>query len=166
MANYEFVVVFNEQATDEAKAATVARVEAAVKKAKGSVETEQWGRRVLAYDIDDKRNGVYTLFKIEAEGVDFPKLEYELSIDDAVLRFMNIRVGKVTKVERKTRDGDLESFEIDYKKPDVLVRFVTERGKIVPRRISKFSASEQRALAREVKRARMVALLPFTTQGQ
>ena len=166
MANYEFVVVFDEQATDESRAAASGKVEAAVKAAGGSVEADQWGRRVLAYDIDDKRNGIYTLFKIEAEGVDFPKLEYELGIDDSVLRFMNIRVAKSTLVERKNRDGEIESFEIDYKKPDVLVRFVTERGKIVPRRISKFNASQQRALAREVKRARMVALLPFTTMGQ
>ncbi|HRX16185.1 MAG TPA: 30S ribosomal protein S18 [Spirochaetota bacterium] len=50
---------------------------------------------------------------------------------------------------------------IDYKKPDVLERFLTERGKILPRRITGTCAKHQRRIATEVKRARMIALLPF-----
>jgi small subunit ribosomal protein S18 len=49
---------------------------------------------------------------------------------------------------------------LDYKNPQLLRNFVSERGKIVPARISGLSARKQRALTRAVKRARMLALLP------
>ena len=51
--------------------------------------------------------------------------------------------------------------KIDYKDPDALRRFITERGKILPRRITGTCAKHQRKLAVEIKRARAVALLPF-----
>jgi small subunit ribosomal protein S18 len=51
---------------------------------------------------------------------------------------------------------------MDYKEPDVLRAFLTERGKIVPRRISGNCAKHQRKLTTEIKRARNIALLPFT----
>ena len=50
---------------------------------------------------------------------------------------------------------------IDYKDPKLLRRFVTERGKIVPSRISGASARCQRRLAKAIKRARHIGLLPF-----
>ena len=50
---------------------------------------------------------------------------------------------------------------INYKRVDVLERFITDRGKILPRRISGTCAKHQRSLAREIKRARMIALIPF-----
>jgi small subunit ribosomal protein S18 len=51
---------------------------------------------------------------------------------------------------------------IDYKRPDILRMFITERGKIVPRRISGACAKHQRRLTTAIKRARNIALLPFT----
>jgi len=50
----------------------------------------------------------------------------------------------------------------DYKNPDLLRRFITERGKILPRRITGTCAKHQRDLSVQIKRARMLALLPFT----
>lgn len=50
---------------------------------------------------------------------------------------------------------------IDYKDEKTLRRFITERGKIVPRRISGTSAKHQRILATAIKRARHMGLLPF-----
>ncbi len=52
--------------------------------------------------------------------------------------------------------------EIDYKDVKRLRNYITERGKIVPRRISGTCARHQRQLARAIKRARILALLPFT----
>ena len=52
--------------------------------------------------------------------------------------------------------------EIDYKQPDLLKRFITDRGKIIPRRVSGASAMQQRLITKEVKRARYLALLPFS----
>ena len=53
---------------------------------------------------------------------------------------------------------------IDYKDVAKLRRFVTERGKILPRRISGNCAKHQRQLTTAIKRARNVALLPFTCE--
>ncbi|MEM8767115.1 MAG: 30S ribosomal protein S18 [Pseudomonadota bacterium] len=57
-----------------------------------------------------------------------------------------------------------EGQEIDYKNLDLLKQYVTETGKIVPSRITGATASQQRQLAAEVKRARYLALLPYTDQ--
>ena len=54
--------------------------------------------------------------------------------------------------------------EIDYKDLDLLKQYVTETGKIVPSRITGTSARYQRQLATAVKRARYLALLPYTDQ--
>jgi small subunit ribosomal protein S18 len=53
-------------------------------------------------------------------------------------------------------------FRFDYKDPQQLRHFITDRGKIVPRRISGLSAKQQRNLTRAIKRARNIALLPYT----
>ena len=51
--------------------------------------------------------------------------------------------------------------KVDYKDVKLLQRYTTERGKIVPRRISAVSAKKQRELATAIKRARHLALMPF-----
>ena len=53
--------------------------------------------------------------------------------------------------------------KLDYKDGKTLRYFVTERGKIVPRRISGNCAKHQRKLTVAIKRARQIALLPYTT---
>lgn len=53
---------------------------------------------------------------------------------------------------------------IDYKDIDTLSQFITERGKIVPRRVSGISLYHQRMLAKAIKKARYMALLPFVSQ--
>lgn len=53
------------------------------------------------------------------------------------------------------------SLAIDYKDPKTLRYFITERGKIIPRRISGTCAKHQRALTLAIKRARTIALLPY-----
>jgi small subunit ribosomal protein S18 len=57
-----------------------------------------------------------------------------------------------------------KSIHINYKEVDMLKRLVTEDGKIRPRRQTGTCARHQRALAREIKRARHLALLPFTAE--
>ena len=54
-----------------------------------------------------------------------------------------------------------KSDEIDYKDIAKLRKFVTEKGKILPRRMSGVCAAHQRVLATAIKRARIMALLPF-----
>jgi len=57
-----------------------------------------------------------------------------------------------------------KGIEPDYKKPEILKKFMTERQRILPRKISGVCAKHQRRLAREIKRARHLALLPFVSR--
>ena len=54
--------------------------------------------------------------------------------------------------------------KIDYKDVRLLHRYISERGKIVPSRITAVSANKQRELSRAIKRARFLGLLPFVIQ--
>ncbi|MGF1587934.1 MAG: 30S ribosomal protein S18 [Pleurocapsa sp.] len=56
------------------------------------------------------------------------------------------------------------SAPIDYKDVELLRKFITERGKILPRRITGLTAQQQRDLTVAVKRARAIALLPFVNK--
>jgi len=62
------------------------------------------------------------------------------------------------KICRFCADSNLK---INYKDPGTLKYFITERGKIIPRRISGTCARHQRHIAQEIKRARSIALLPY-----
>lgn len=53
--------------------------------------------------------------------------------------------------------------KIDYKETDLLKKFISERGKILPRRVTGTSAKYQRKLTVAIKRARQMALLPYVT---
>ncbi|MEE8341725.1 MAG: 30S ribosomal protein S18 [Candidatus Neomarinimicrobiota bacterium] len=54
---------------------------------------------------------------------------------------------------------------IDYKDVRLLRRFITEQGKIIPRRVTGSSAKMHRQLVRAIKQARNIALMPFTNSG-
>jgi small subunit ribosomal protein S18 len=69
--------------------------------------------------------------------------------------------GKVFFNKKKVCKFCTQKLKIDYKDADTLRRFITERGKILPRRITGTCAKHQRALALAIKRARIIALLPF-----
>ena len=61
--------------------------------------------------------------------------------------------------------GD-EALTIDYKNTQMIRSFVTERGKLIPRRINGNCSRHQRTVALAVRRARMIALVPFTVTGR
>ena len=73
---------------------------------------------------------------------------------------LNIDTNKTKKYCRFKKSGIKY---IDYKDADFLLKFVNEQGKILPRRITGTSAKYQRKVAKAIKRARHLALLPFTT---
>lgn len=58
------------------------------------------------------------------------------------------------------------SVAMDYKNPALIRNFITDRGKILPRRITGTCAKHQRALSTAIRRARMLALVPFTVTGK
>jgi small subunit ribosomal protein S18 len=55
---------------------------------------------------------------------------------------------------------------IDYKDAATLKHFITDRGKVIPRRISGNCATHQRKISVAIKRARMIALMPFSVTGK
>jgi len=78
---------------------------------------------------------------------------------------MNASAAPVRKAFHRRRktcpfSGD-QAPKIDYKDVRLLGRYISERGKIVPSRITAVSAKKQRELARAIKRARFLGLLPY-----
>jgi small subunit ribosomal protein S18 len=72
-------------------------------------------------------------------------------------------VGKKRYVRKKfCRFCAEKELQIDYKNHYMIKQFVSERGKIVPRRITGNCAKHQRKLTVEIKKARILALIPFT----
>lgn len=72
---------------------------------------------------------------------------------------------KVRKPRKKICSFCVDKVDaVDYKEYEKLKRFITERGKILPRRISGNCARHQRQLTTAIKRARIMALLPFTSE--
>jgi small subunit ribosomal protein S18 len=76
------------------------------------------------------------------------------------------RGGKGAKVffKKKICKFCAQKMKIDYKEADTLRRFITERGKILPRRITGTCAKHQRALSLAIKQARSIALLPYVAE--
>lgn len=73
--------------------------------------------------------------------------------------------GKMRRSKKKVCTFCMDkSGSIDYKDVNKLRKFITERGKILPRRISGACAKHQREVTGAIKRSRNIALLPFTTE--
>lgn len=70
---------------------------------------------------------------------------------------------EIRRPKKKVCSFCVDKTLIDYKDANRLKRFVTERGKILPRRITGCCAAHQRELTVAIKRARHIALLPYTT---
>ncbi len=70
-------------------------------------------------------------------------------------------IEKMPRRFQRRRPRQLVPDYVDWKDVDYLRRFIPERGKIMPRRISGVTAKDQRRIAQAIKRARTVALLPF-----
>lgn len=73
--------------------------------------------------------------------------------------------GNGRKRAKKVCWFDLNCLQPDFKDVKLISRFVTERGKIVPRRLSGVTARNQRLLAKAVKRARHLGLIPFVSEN-
>lgn len=65
---------------------------------------------------------------------------------------------------RRSRGCPLADVRIDYRNVDLLSKYISERGRITPSRISSVSSKKQRELSRAIKRARFLALLPYVAQ--
>ncbi|MEO6773473.1 MAG: 30S ribosomal protein S18 [Kofleriaceae bacterium] len=90
----------------------------------------------------------------------------DVGADDGLDRDDDRRGGKGRGGAARRKLLSDEIFQkVDYKNPQVLRSFVTDRGKMIPRRISGASARQQRTISNAIRRARMLALLPFSVTG-
>ncbi|HEX6547265.1 MAG TPA: 30S ribosomal protein S18 [Candidatus Dormibacteraeota bacterium] len=79
---------------------------------------------------------------------------------------VRMREGKPKRSSRKVCQFCAEKIDyIDYKEVSRLRRFISERGKILPRRLTGTCAKHQRPLTDALKRARQIALLPYTADA-
>ncbi len=83
-----------------------------------------------------------------------PAFDPAVAADDA-------RNEKMPRRFQRRRQNPTVPDYVDWKDVDYLKRFIPERGKIMPRRISGISAKDQRRIAQAIKRARSMALIPF-----
>ena len=92
MPSYELVFIISPEVTDEEVPNAVIKVSESIDKIGGNVtETNQWGRRKLAYPIKRFTEGNYVLAQIELEPASIKKLEANLRVSDEVLRHLLIR---------------------------------------------------------------------------
>ena len=151
-------------------------------------DAEYWGVKTLSFRIRKNRKAHFTLFKLDAPPAELTEVERQQRLSEDVLRYLTVRVDEheegpsamMRKVdrdrERDERGGGRRPFfrrrktcpfsgtnapKIDYKDVKLLQRYISERGKIVPSRITAVSTKKQRELARAIKRARFLGLLNY-----
>ncbi len=91
MNRYELALVVSAKLDDEARAAVVSRAKNYIERFGGQVgETEEWGKRKLAYEINKEREGFYYFIQFEAEGTCPNELEKRMRIMDNVLRYLTV----------------------------------------------------------------------------
>lgn len=100
-----------------------------------------------------KKFGKFNKFGKGGRDGDREKSDRDGGRDDGKLRFIRKKICRFC--------GE-KIVGIDYKDTIRLMKFISERGKIVPSRVSGNCAKHQRLLARAIKRGRQIALLPFT----
>jgi len=80
------------------------------------------------------------------------------------LKITKEAVRKPFQKKRKSCPFSGSKTKIDYKDIKTLTKFVSERGKIIPSRISSVSAKKQRELSKAIKRARYIGLMPYVVK--
>jgi len=85
----------------------------------------------------------------------------KLKISARLLKKKFRKKGQGQRKRCRFTDNPEMMHDLNFKNADLLKKFITERGKILPSRISGNSSKVQRVLAQEVKKARIMALLPF-----
>lgn len=149
---YEITLALADVLSQDAIDEIVGKIKGYIEAAGGSeIEVTPWGRHKLAYEIKGDNHAHFVIIKFSASGNAVGEIERDVRITDGVRRFQTCRY------------VDPEKVEFHYRDVDTLVPYITERGKIRPARATRLPASRQRQLTVQIKRARMLGLLPFTT---
>ena len=174
--NYELVFATRPHMSEDESAEIKNKLQTIIKNQGGQLLLEEnWGNMSTAYPIKKFTSANYYLFDYVGPAQLPEALEDSMRLEERVLRFLTVKIDDNVDLEtaeeaaksRQTqriadkKDAGSSSASIDYKNPQKLRRHVTERGKIVPRRITNVSAKAQRRITLNIKRARQIALLPF-----
>ncbi len=110
--HYETAVIINAALDDEQIEAVVAKITGIITDGGGEIsETEKWGRKRLAYTINKNRIGYYVIYRYEAPVDLIAELERLMKIDEAVVRFLTIRLEKEALEYFATRKFEAETLE-------------------------------------------------------
>lgn len=92
MKAYELLFFVAPTISDETRLAVMKRIEATIAEGEGKIDNvEDWGKRKLAYEINDLTDGDYTLINFHADPTQIAELDRVLRITDAVVRHMIVR---------------------------------------------------------------------------
>lgn len=92
MRPYEVMYILDPQLDEEAIGALVERFEKIVTDGGGEIEkTDRWGKRRLAYEIDDRTEGFYVVMNFRSESAPAKELERVMKISDGVIRHLLVR---------------------------------------------------------------------------
>ncbi|MBQ32827.1 MAG: 30S ribosomal protein S6 [Deltaproteobacteria bacterium] len=96
MSSYEIIFITSARFSEEEQSTFLKKAESTLKKEKATVEQQfVWGRRRLAYPIDDQDYGVYHIWYVEGPGSALTELERQFNLTDDVLRFFSLRVSNI-----------------------------------------------------------------------
>ena len=118
VGRYEIIFIMTPVLSDQQMKETVDRYKSLLKDQKVKVvHEENWGLRKLAYPIQNKSTGFYQLFEIESPGEMIEQIEVEFSRDEAVMRFLSVKLDKdgIAYNERrrqKLKNADLKKEEV------------------------------------------------------
>jgi small subunit ribosomal protein S6 len=102
---YEFIYIVSPDASEQQVADLHALVEGVVSRFGGRIDnTENWGRRKLAYEIGRHKEGIYVLELISGSGEMVKELDRRMRVNDQVVRHLAVRVDEELRVADRTRD--------------------------------------------------------------
>lgn len=92
MRHYELMVILRDELDDDGAKALLERIEGAITGAGGELtQTDFWGKRPLAYEIDHRNHGYYAVLDFTLEPAELAEIERQLKINDDVVRFKTLR---------------------------------------------------------------------------
>lgn len=168
--------------TEAKRNKSIEQIDEILKENKAEVfHVDDWGKRDMAYSIKNHDEAYYIIYYFTADNAGFlTELEEEMKLDQGILRSMiikrddNFEIKDYASLDEEENKRDMSpnrlktkkspitnENSIDYKNLKVLKQYISRYGKIVARRYTKVNLKEQKKLAKSIKRARHMALLPF-----
>src|SRR5665648_888484 len=155
MRSYEIMLAINPQLEDKELDSLLDKLKKLITNAQGEItKTNKWGKRMLAYEIKDFTEAIYVVLSFNVDEKIKKKKKYKL-----IAQYNSFK-----KPIRKVCIFCKEKIVADYKDIDLLRKFITEQGKMLPRRATGTCARHQRTLAIAIKRAREIGLLPYVAK--